>query len=231
MDIHEKIRILTTKATRKIKRFFQSVLPGLLFSSMNYWENRYRRGRNSGVGSYDHLAEFKAKVINNLIHEKNIRSVVEFGSGDGNQLRLFQADEYVGLDVSKSALKTCISEYRDDPSKSFFLYHPRCFLDHADRFECDAALSLDVIYHLVEDDLFELHMRHLFSCAKQYVVIYSSNREERTTDLHVKHRKFTEWIDRNQDGWVLDQYIENEYPLSEFPDRGSWCDFYIYARS
>src|SRR5579859_8234848 len=56
--------------------------------SSTYWEERYRAGGNSGAGSYGRLAEFKAEVLNGFVHSRGIRSVVEFGCGDGAQLAL-----------------------------------------------------------------------------------------------------------------------------------------------
>lgn len=57
-------------------------------SSRNYWEKRYAKGGNSGVGSYSILAEYKASVINNFVTKNNIKKVIEWGSGDCNQLSL-----------------------------------------------------------------------------------------------------------------------------------------------
>ena len=34
------------------------------FDSKKYWENRYKKGGNSGTGSYSNLAEWKAEIIN-----------------------------------------------------------------------------------------------------------------------------------------------------------------------
>ncbi|MGD9858413.1 MAG: hypothetical protein AB7U20_26025 [Planctomycetaceae bacterium] len=56
--------------------------------SSDYWVRRYRKGRNSGGGSYGRLAEFKAQVLNDLVREHRIQTVIEFGCGDGNQLAL-----------------------------------------------------------------------------------------------------------------------------------------------
>ena len=54
--------------------------------SRDYWEQRYSSGSNSGDGSRGKLAEFKAEIINSLVKDKKIESVIEFGCGDGNQL-------------------------------------------------------------------------------------------------------------------------------------------------
>ena len=42
------------------------------FNSGEYWENRYKANGNSGAGSYNRLAEFKAEVINGFVKENNM---------------------------------------------------------------------------------------------------------------------------------------------------------------
>ena len=53
-------------------------------------------------------------------------------------------------------------------------------------------LSLDVIYQLVEDEVFERHMRQLFSASHRFVIIYSSNfaQPPDSAEPHVEHREF-----------------------------------------
>jgi hypothetical protein len=60
-------------------------MPSTFSSSGNYWEERYSQGGNSGSGSYAKFAEFKAEVLNDLVQQNAIRSVIELGCGDGNQ--------------------------------------------------------------------------------------------------------------------------------------------------
>ena len=55
------------------------------FDSSIYWEKRYNTGGNSGEGSYNKFAEFKALILNNFIQEKNIKNIIDYGVGDGNQ--------------------------------------------------------------------------------------------------------------------------------------------------
>jgi len=57
------------------------------FQSGSYWEDRYATGDDSGLGSYDELARYKAQIINEFVREKQVDSVVDFGCGDGNQLQ------------------------------------------------------------------------------------------------------------------------------------------------
>ena len=89
--------------------------------------------------------------------------MIEFGCGDGNQLSLAEYPSYIGLDVSRTAIGLCQRRFSGDPAKSFFLYDGTCFTDRAGVFAADLALSLDVVYHLTEDAVFETYLRHLFA--------------------------------------------------------------------
>src|ERR1700719_5232063 len=84
------------------------------FNSAGYWEGRYNQGGNSGEGSYGQLADFKARVLNDFIKEKDIQSAIEFGCGDGNQLAKIAYPKYIGLDVSATIIKKCIEKFKPD---------------------------------------------------------------------------------------------------------------------
>jgi cyclopropane fatty-acyl-phospholipid synthase-like methyltransferase len=192
--------------------------------SAGYWENRYETGGNSGDGSYGKLAEFKAEVLNGLVEEFALKSVIELGCGDGNQLTLANYPTYLGLDVSQTALDMCRQKFRADSSKSFGL------MSDFDGGVADVSLSLDVIFHLVEDEVFDGYMRTLFSASSKVVVIYASNtnKQESPKLPHVKHREFSNWVEKSQPKWSLHRVIENRYPYEESSGQGSPASFYIY---
>ena len=77
------------------------------FDSGRYWEQRYLSGDNSGSGSYNRLAQFKAEVLNDFVEKNNVSEVVEWGCGDGNQLKLAKYPRYTGFDVSQKAVDIC----------------------------------------------------------------------------------------------------------------------------
>lgn len=202
---------------------------GLTFRGPSpYWEERYRSGGASGPGSIGELARFKARVINNFVREHAIESVVEFGSGDGSQLKLAVYPRYIGLDISPTAVRKCIEIFAEDTSKSFFVYHSDAFADRHGVFTCDLALSLDVVFHLVDDQIYDLYMSHIFAAAQRYVLIYASNFERRSSSPHVRHREFTRWTDQNAREWKLAQVIKNELPYEGDHRTGSWADFYVF---
>jgi SAM-dependent methyltransferase len=195
------------------------------FQSATYWEKHYAAGGNSGPGSYGKHAEFKAEVINRFVKEQGVVSVVEFGCGDGNQLLLAEYPFYTGLDVSPCAVDLCRTKFANDRSKTFALYEPAAFLPKKELFHADLALSLDVVYHLVEDDVYEAYMRDLFQSATRFVIVFSSNLApdlgeptpiERLAP-HCRFRKFSKWISANAPNWRLDDVIPNRFPYDPGP--------------
>lgn len=197
----------------------------LFRGSATYWQDRYATGANSGAGSYGELARFKADVLNRLVTAHSLSSVIEFGCGDGHQLSLAEYPAYLGLDVSPTAIERCRDRFAGDLSKSFYLYSTPHFIDHARTFHADLALSVDVLYHLVEDDVFAGYLHHLFAAADRLVVIYSSDKEVPDAAPHVRHRNFTRWVDDHVEGWKLSDHVIN--PVD---DPAAVADFFIYGR-
>jgi len=136
---------------------------------------------------------------------------------------------YIGIDVSSKAIEICKSKFNKDNSKTFFTLDEFIGLEKAYK-KYELVLSLDVIYHLIEDGVFEEYMNKLFDSASKYIIIYASNFDE-TLCTHVKHRKFTEWIKRNKPNWKLKEFIRNQYPYDKNnPNDTLFADFYIFEK-
>lgn len=226
--IIKKLPLIPTVA-RIILTFLEKKLTFLkdksFIDSKKYWETRYATGGISGPGSYGKPAKFKAEIINSFVKNNEINSVIDFGCGDGNQLSLADYPNYTGLDVSQTAIKLCMERFKKDKTKSFFLYDSRCFKDNRSIFKADLALSLDVIFHLIEDDIFELYMKHLFSASGKFVIIYSSDTNIPSTSLlHCKNRQFTKLVETNLPEWKLMQRIKYNFT------KESISSFFIYKR-
>jgi SAM-dependent methyltransferase len=191
--------------------------------SADYWEQRYAKGGHSGDGSYGRLAKFKADFLNNFVQGHGVDSVLEFGCGDGNQLKLAAYPAYTGVDVSSRSIEICRRLFAGDATKTFVL------ASDYDNISSDLVLSLDVIYHLVEDAVFESYMRQLFSAARRYVIIYSSNSADLFAESpHVRPREFTEWVAANQPGWRLAGMTPNRYPVGAESRETSFAHFFIF---
>jgi SAM-dependent methyltransferase len=209
------------------RRAYAALRPERRFTDSNsYWESRYASGRDSGAGSYNRLAQFKASVINSFVEENQVADVIEFGCGDGAQLRLANYQRYIGVDVSSQAIALCRKRFSGDATKTFYSTSDLP-VDAA----ADLALSLDVVYHLVEDEVFERYMRQLFECARQFVIIYSSNEDRDGQAPHVRHREFTRWVSENAPQSRLMGVVKNKFPYDpEYPHKTSFADFYIFQK-
>jgi SAM-dependent methyltransferase len=221
MSVRELVRPLP--GVRKMSLLRQQLA---FRGSARFWEQNYARGDTSGAGSYGRAAQGKADFLNAFVSQHAVQSVVEFGCGDGNQLSLAEYPRYVGLDVSRTAIGLCRERFAADPAKSFFLYDGTCFADRGGVFAADLALSLDVIYHLVEDQVFETYLTHLFTAGQRFVVMYSTNMEVAGTAPHVRHRVFTTWVEDNCPEWELAGVTQG--PNTGLAER---ADFFAYRRA
>ena len=164
------------------------------FDVVGYWEARYAYGkRGSGVGSRGDAAKRKAAFVNSLITERNVSSVIDWGCGDGVVARLIEAPRYVGVDVSPSAV--AVSHMRADaPGRTWLTYDG---VTSPELPPADLALSLDVIFHLIDDVLYRRHLELLFGSAP-LVCVHSSNRDE---DAKVEHMRSREFLPDVPHGW------------------------------
>lgn len=96
------------------------------------------------------------------------------------------------------------------------------------------VISLDVIFHLVEDPVYDAYMRTLFcldsGTMPDLIVVYSSNESFSVENVHTCNRVFTDWITHHAPDWVLVEKIGNLYPWDPAsPDETAFADFYIFT--
>jgi len=189
----------------KHMKFFGKWLPLLRFKGSNdYWTSRYKLGGDSGRGSEGRAAEYKAQVLNRFVADHAIHSVIEFGCGDGRQLTIAAYPKYTGIDISTDAIARCRQAFASHSEMNFML------AEEYDGTTADLSMSLDVIYHLIEDDIYDAYLDHLFTAGKRYVAIYSTTGDAKAQTLkHVRHR-------------TVDKDIEVRFPkfvrMTEYED-------------
>ena len=194
-------------------------------NSRGYWETRYRIGGHSGEGSRGEPARYKAEVINEFLKERQIQSMIEFGCGDGHQLGMFMVPHYTGVDVSRTIIEHCRKLYASDDSKSFIV------LDDYHDEKAQLAVSLDVIFHLVEDKVYDEYMERLFNAATNYVMIYSTSVDLASTGTpHVRHRDCVTDVARRFPSFKRLTGAETALPPPVRFDRGQPTSFFIYQR-
>lgn len=215
-----------------MKSFLQNIIGrSANFSSAEYWDKRYSSAGNSGAGSYGRLAEFKASVLNAYVADHGIARVLELGCGDGNQLSLANYENYVGLDISPTAVQICTDRFESNTHYRFDIISSVDLRALERAFDPQLVMSIDVLFHLVEDEIFHDYMTNLFQFERATVAIYSSNGNFNVSAPHIRNHKFTDWIAANAPEWELLEKVDNPYPWSEAaPDATSFCDFYFFRK-
>lgn len=206
------------------RQYGMGIKPGAkansLVDSAKYWEDRYAMGGNSGAGSYNQIGVFKALIMNKFVADNDVHTVIEFGFGDGQQLTRAQYPHYIGVDVSKTIYEKTSARFASDPTKEFRLYDGHV----VPGLSGDLTLSFDVIYHLVEDEVFHSYMEALFAASKRFVVVYSSNIEGWHGANHVLHRNVTSYIAKAFPDWHQLGTLRNKYPEKTAQD------FFFYGK-
>jgi len=199
----------------------------MTFDSAEYWRRRYESGGNSGAGSYGALADFKATALNEFVAKEKIKSAIEYGSGDGNQLSLLLISEYIGLDVSTKVIEVLRDRYSSDLTKSFKEYNPDNFTADSSTV-AEIALSMDVILHLTEDERYEKYMNNLILSSSEYVGIFNTATDVQLEKMaeHNRYRDHRNWLERHAPQFKELQValtpVELGYPVS--------TGFYFYQK-
>ncbi len=189
------------------------------YTPSGYWERRYRDGRSSGAGSEGQTAIDKAEYVNHFIQSLDVESVIDWGVGDGTVLDgITRGVRYLGLDVSETIVDRLRRRYASAPLWDF-----EQVTEHYDApYDLhELSLSMDVLFHLVDDRHYWAYLNNLFGHASRYVIIYSTNYGPERTARHVLRRRFTPDIASSFPDWEL--LVSPKDPMV--------AGFYVYGRS
>ena len=128
--------------------------------------------------------------------------------------------------VNTAAINYCKKTYFNNKNLSFEL------IKNYSGETSKLTLSLDVIFHLIEEDVFNNYMKLLFNASEQFVLIYSSNTNTQIDEgvKHFKNRNFTDWVTINFKEFELIEKIPNKYQYHRDSNTGSVSDFYLFKK-
>jgi SAM-dependent methyltransferase len=190
------------------------------YTPAGYWERRYRDGRTSGAGSEGDEGAYKAAYLSDFIAEHDVKTIVDWGCGDGQVLDLVDLHDaqYIGLDVSP----TIVERMRAKGLGPRCLFHTTDAFVTLTRTHFDLALSFDVLFHFPDDADYDAYLMQLFQSAEKYVMIYSTNYAGGRTARHVFRREFTPDI--------AERFPEWELTTVETPLREGLASFFVYEK-
>lgn len=191
-----------------IRELFRKKITKRFINSRNYWEKRYYYGGNSGKGSYAKDAIQKANFLNDTMLNYRLNNIIDVGCGDGNNLKIFNSDFYIGIDISKTVIEKNISTFQSHKNKKFFFLNNNhsIILDEINssiKNNESLIVSFDVIFHLVEDDVYKEYINFINNINARYCIITSSDNNIDYSPLvpHVRHRNYSNDLKRN--GWNI----------------------------
>ena len=140
-------------------------------------------------------------------------------------MSLIRYPEYLRFDVSPTAIELCKKKFKHDPSKTFK------HIAEYNEDKADLALSLDVVYHLVEYQVYQTHLSNVFRSSDKWALIFSNDHNENDgVSEHVKHRKFTKDVKKFHPNWKLIKTWDNPHPFKGNYESGTSAIFHLYEK-
>jgi len=186
--------------------------------SEQYWERRYKSGGNSGGGSYGNGLVNKVELITDLMEKYDIKSIADVGCGDCTIVpKLPHLESYVGYDISSTIIDRHNSK-NTNPSYKYKL------ISELESLGLDLSLSLEVIFHQVNDEEYIEYMDNLVKTDSFYILILTMNDSILDTH-HVKaaHIKYRDVVNK------MSQYPNYEL-IGTFPFTVTTSSYYLYKK-
>lgn len=192
------------------------------YTPAGYWDRRYRDGRTSGAGSEGDEGAYKAAYLSKFIADHDVKTVVDWGCGDGQVLELVDLHDaqYIGVDVSSTIVDRMRLKFAEYGPK--YLFHTPESFALGTRTQFELGLSFDVLFHFPDERDYGEYLTRLFQSAEKYVMIYSTNYAGGRTARHVYRREFTTDIAELFPDWEL--------TIEEPPLHNGLASFFVYER-
>lgn len=196
-----------------------------MLDTKKFWTDRYSNFGNgifttSGYGSYGVLADYKANFLNTMFDIYGIKSVIDIGFGDGNQLSKLKVKDYTGFEIAQTAIDLCVKRFPDFKFKT---------IDQYDGEKADLSMSLDVIFHMTSDDLLNQHLDLLKKSSNRYIVIYGLDSDTPPIANVSEHVRFNKFSDKMGE-FKLICHESNPHSWHGNPENETWSDFYVFRK-
>ncbi len=115
-----------------------------------YWENHYKKGNISGLGSIDPYKDWKWSIIN-IYGDIETKSVVDLGCGDLNFWHDHKCYYYIGIDISPTVIDLNVESinYGRVISKKKPLFAKGNSSNISFDIHVNYAFCFDVLFHLL----------------------------------------------------------------------------------
>jgi len=154
-----------------------------LFSNEIFWDFRYLHdpGLGSGLGSRDEPLNIKRNIILPFLEMFSEQRVIDLGCGDLEATRNATCEDYLGLDISFSALDVARTKRPDWRFSS---------VDIADlqTGACDLLLCLDLLIHQDSNDKFQALIANMLRVSNAAIIVSGYEQEPSASGIIFYHQ-------------------------------------------
>ena len=198
-------------------------------SEKNYWDSWYDSSTNSGPGSQGKLQEFKINYLNKLFKQFEIKTVLDFGCGDGSLALGLHCQSYFGIDIAINAIKLCKKRVNRQgfsfECENFFNYTPSIIKNKFPS-GLDCCICIDTLYHIFTEQALSETLKSLFSTEAKIVVLYTIPSESLKLPFHPMLRSYGKGFSN-----ALSKFSESFKLVDKTkPTLGSAAGFLVYVR-
>ena len=141
-----------------------------VFDNRTFWEQRYQSdpALGSGAGSRGEFAEHKQQLLQRLVDDHAIGSILDVGCGDIEVTRELRfAGSYTGIDLSP----TIVARNRNLRPEWQFLEGDFLALARQEPLRADLVIGFDVLIHQHDPGVYRTFVRELVAAANRMAIL------------------------------------------------------------
>ena len=129
-----------------------------------YWDNRYKTGGNSGLGSISKNRDWKWEIIKKYCSDLN--NIIDVGCGDLSFWEGKDCKNYVGIDISPFI----IQKNRDLRKNWQFICNSA---DIRQDIKANTVFCFDVLFHIMDERVYKKILENLTYYSEDIIFIYT----------------------------------------------------------
>jgi SAM-dependent methyltransferase len=131
---------------------------------MNYWEDRYKKGKDSGRGSAGKYRKWKWNVIRRFVNIKD-KTVLDVGCGDIQFIKKKKFESYLGLDISPTIIE------QNRKKRADLRFEVADVTLQSERGKFDVVLCMDLLFHIMKEENFKNLLNNLDNWTGEYLFV------------------------------------------------------------
>jgi len=154
----------------------------------NYWNKRYLRGENSGIGSVGNYREWRWHIIDK--HVEPLDDIVDVGCGDLSFWEGRSCKQYTGIDVSEVIVQ------RNRLRRPHWAFICGDASEYFEGLRADVVLCLAVLFHIKNECDYVEIIKNLCRYSRKWIIINTWMKQPQSFDRSYQfYRRFEHYFE------------------------------------